>query len=235
MLSTRSDQGLSSWDLSGLEALCPGAAVLGDPIIPLRGVVALDDVNCPGRDLGNTDTIIRRLGDTFGLEDGPVLVPIQLVALHLQSVLPFQVNVGGEAQTWMLDVTIVPTQQPPGVMTIQRNNVDGGTFGVDQLPIRPTLTFTRIDVLPFEIVCQVGTEEVLSGGPGTWSYDAVFGALPGCTSNFFYVGPLALQSGGGGAATALAPGLSLVLQAAAFGPVPLQEATWGHIKAMYAR
>ena len=57
-------------DLSGLNGLCPGTQVIGSPIIQLRGI-PLEDSERPacavGQDIGETDTFIRRLSNTSGL------------------------------------------------------------------------------------------------------------------------------------------------------------------------
>ena len=62
--------------------------------ITLEGVPLEQSPLCPGNDLGNTDTIVRRLNDTPPLfpPNDQAQVDIQIVELHLQSVEPFQVD-----------------------------------------------------------------------------------------------------------------------------------------------
>ena len=69
----KTQPGATHEDLSNLGALCPGAQVIGNPIISLRGI-PLEDTERPacaaGQDIGETDTFIRRLSNTSGLNSG---------------------------------------------------------------------------------------------------------------------------------------------------------------------
>ena len=80
--------GQTQEDLSGLSSMCPGVQVIGNPIIPLRGI-PLEDPEKPqcaaGRDVGETDTFIQRLAPTSGLvfPGPPVQIPIDRGDLHV--------------------------------------------------------------------------------------------------------------------------------------------------------
>ena len=177
-------------DLSTLSFLCPGCQVIGSPIIRLRGLPLEDSPHCPGSDLGNTDTIVRRMASTPPLFPGnDATVPIELVELHLQSVQPFQVNCQGQDQLWMLDVSISSTvQQPTGQMIIRKTHPNGGTFD-SFLNVRPLLTFTRVDQCPYAVVCTVpGPIIQFQTQNVPWSHQPPPNRpvleIPGCTTNF---------------------------------------------------
>ncbi|NIB38279.1 hypothetical protein HBA55_01710 [Pseudomaricurvus alkylphenolicus] len=94
--------------------------------------------------LGDPDTIVRRKEDIVLSNIGDTAtVDIEIVALSLRSVEPFQVDVGGQTQDWMLDITLPSSvPQPLGQMTIERTSNEGGTF-LATLPVMPLLVFTR--------------------------------------------------------------------------------------------
>lgn len=191
-------------NLSSLSVLCPGCQVIGDPNIALRGIPLEESAHCPSANLGNVDTVVRRLADTPPLlPTQPATVPIQIVELHLQSVRPFQVDCQGQIQQWMLDVTVDPiAPQPTGSMVIRRDHPNGGTFD-SNLPVRPLLTFTRVDVCPYQVVCQAtGPIIQFQANNVPWVHVAPFPVLQvsGCTSNFVagVAGAPAPASGDGG-------------------------------------
>src|ERR1041385_268963 len=95
--------------------------------------------------LGQTDTIVQRLQAANLIPGGSATVPIQIVALQLMSVQPFQVNCNGTPQPWRLDVCLSgAATQSVGSMTITVEACGaGGTFTAT-LPVMPKLTFTRI-------------------------------------------------------------------------------------------
>ncbi len=173
-------------DLSDLGALCPGCFVVGDPVIPIKGVPVEDSPLAPGEDLGKADTAIMRLTDTNGLDiNGFDQIPIQIVELHLQSVQPFQVNCNGDIQMWMLDITIDPPAQPTGQMTITKTHANGGTFDF-MFEWNETRILTRIDDCPQTITCEatLSVTYTTSGAPWSYTPDVPVLAIPGVTSNF---------------------------------------------------
>lgn len=174
-------------DLTDLGALCPGCQVIGDPIITLKGVPLEGSPACPGEDLGRTDTVIRRIGDTPPLNPGEdAQIPIEIVALHLQSIQPIQVDCSGETQQWMLDVTIEPSQQQPGQMRIFKTHPNGGNFQ-SVLPVTPIFTFSRINIEPPQVVCEVEGPFRIYNANAPWVHDPSplpILEIPGCTSNF---------------------------------------------------
>jgi hypothetical protein len=174
-------------DLTDLDLLCPGCFVIGDPIIPLRGIPLGESPVCSTGNLGNVDTIVRRLEDTPPLFPGEnALIPIEIVELHLQSVEPFRVDCSGDIQNWMLDVTVRPGDQPLGLMEIFKTDPNGGFFNSD-LPVVPHLIFTRVDDCPPTVVCEVDGPVINFNATGApWvhhSPDPVL-EIPGCTTNF---------------------------------------------------
>ena len=97
-------------------------------------------------DLGQADTLVRRMGDACLVPGGAASVPIQIVALSLQSVQPITVRyVAGPAEQWNVRVHLssaVPQQ--PGLLTmVQDEELAGGTFTAT-FPVRPRLVFTRL-------------------------------------------------------------------------------------------
>ena len=111
---------------------------------PFSGEVQLGGAPTDPTNLGDTDTVVRRLEDASLPAPGSSdTVPIELVALSLQSVEPIQVHCGGEEPStsfWDVTVTLPESSQPQGQMTIRRTVPAGGTFD-SELSIRPLFTF----------------------------------------------------------------------------------------------
>jgi hypothetical protein len=185
LFETDSDNSFA--DLADLHLLAPGCFVTGDPMIKLKGIPLLDPPICPGNDLGGADTIVRRPNDTAGLDINPVMIDIEIVEMHLQSVQPFEVDCGGELQQWMLDIEIDPLPQPQGQMFIQKLHPNGGDFQYQPLLIEPRFIFTRIDLPPPFIAVEETIPIPLFSNPTPWVYTPEAGSceVPGCTSNFF--------------------------------------------------
>ncbi len=106
----------------------------------------------PSSPLGVTDTIVQRQGTiNLGGLGSSTSVPIEIVALSLQSVQPITVNyTSGPDEHWNVHVClsdVVP--QPAGVMQVTKNNCvnEGGTFN-SQLPVCPKLIFDRVEAPP---------------------------------------------------------------------------------------
>jgi hypothetical protein len=142
--------------------------------------------------LGNTDTIVHRLLgiNPFNPPGDVATIPIQLVALSLQSVAP--VNIGGT----FFDVTAAALGiQPLGTMTVYHTTPDGGYF-TSSLPVNALLTFTQVGggvtfSMPFSAVF---------GSRCTWTHTAPpdYPTDPAYPSGGFYViGPCFETSGGG--------------------------------------
>jgi hypothetical protein len=177
-------------DLSNLNLLCPGCTVVGNPVVQLKGkpIENSSAITCAG-DLGKTDTIVRRLQSTDPLLPGEQdTVPIEIVQLSLVSVQPIQVDCGGNLQNWMVMVNVAPGS-PIGSMTIHKQHPNGGVFS-STLPVRPLLTFTRIDGPCPTVVCQaVGPIITFQSFGAPWvhhtqplGFDVL--EIPGCTTNF---------------------------------------------------
>jgi hypothetical protein len=97
-----------------------------------------------GHATGETDTIVQRL-DPVKLQTptSTAHVPIQIVALSLQSVQPITVHNVGGTEKWDVSVGLSPTASPKGSITIHGHDKHGGTFD-STLPVLPKITFTRL-------------------------------------------------------------------------------------------
>lgn len=132
-------------DLNDLSFLCPGCSIVSSPNIQLQGIPLEPDFFAPGTGLGETDTIIKRNEPpTPELDIGDsAIVDIEIVALHLQSVEPFQVDFGNQTENWMLDIRVDPGQST-GVMQINKTDHNGGFFN-SQIFVNPVFTFFNFD------------------------------------------------------------------------------------------
>jgi hypothetical protein len=103
----------------------------------------------PAGAIAPTDTIVERLDQALlggpGTQD---VVPIQIVALHLESLQPITVTYGGiNPQDWDVQSCLSSVApQPSGSMAIRMGSCDpreGGTYQA-QLPVIPRLVFTEV-------------------------------------------------------------------------------------------
>lgn len=125
-------------------------------------------ITCGGEDVGQADTIVKRLSDIPLPPGGTDTVPIELVALKLVSCQPIVVNFGdGSQQEWSVRVDLSEDQMQTGEIFIERDrglgierpdvnppfNFDtilpfiegqGGTFDI-QLPVEVSFTFTPVE------------------------------------------------------------------------------------------
>jgi hypothetical protein len=88
---------------------------------PFSGKIEFQGAPVDSTSLGMTDTIVQRTQDA--VLNGPgssTTVPIELVALHLQSVEPISVMISGRETLWTVEVKSHPGGTPiiPGTMTI---------------------------------------------------------------------------------------------------------------------
>jgi hypothetical protein len=201
--------GISNVNVSSLvSGNCPGCAVVGSPIVQLKGAPLETHPSCPGNKLGNTDTIVRRINTTIGLNGPPpqnATIPIEIVALNLVSINPITVQCPSGVQRWTVTVNLQPVPQPPGQMSIHKTHPNGGTFD-SFLPVRARFIFTRIDQCPAQppfVVCTANapTDNFQSSGV-PWSYSPgnySIIEIPGCTTNFYPgVNPFSPVLDGGG-------------------------------------
>ncbi len=155
-------------------------AGIPDPLtVPLQGVPA-------GPNLGNTDTIVRRLSGIDPFPNGSeATIDIELVALQLVSISP--VNIGGN---WY-DVGItdgVFTELFRGQMTIFRDSDDGGRFDMF-LDVQLTKTLKEVGNENNGIVYDISGR--LSGS-GMWSHtaqDDFYPTIPNLPAGGFFPGP----------------------------------------------
>jgi hypothetical protein len=181
---------------------CPGSKPFAGTI-ELKGVPLATE---PARTLGSIDTIVRRLDDAAFSNRGEARTRIQLLALSLASVKPFDTGCG------LYDMAIrLDGDQPATQMSILRNEKHGGTY-VAPLAIKAKLVFTPVD--------GKGSRRELARrvdlGPGTnsvWTY----AALPA------YEGRVRVDTDGDGAPDTLLPPASNFLA----GVSPIARASTG--------
>jgi len=90
------------------------------------------------------DTIMERSkGASFSSGSRSQSVPIELLALSLESSRPIRVQVGKEWQQWNVRLALSPSRKSEGTMTIMRRDEKGGTFN-SQFTVYPVFTFTRV-------------------------------------------------------------------------------------------
>lgn len=158
----------------------PGAFVCLDPPI-CTTIVALQGVPLDPANLGDADTIVRRHS---GIVTFPDTIPIEIVALHLQSVAPF-VFMGS---VWHLDVGWLPSGL--GSMTVTHESPTGGTFD-SLLPVTARFTFTDV-VTGFTVVRD---DSDLLSGFALWSHEEPLGypSDPSHPSGGFFPGVIQEQ------------------------------------------
>jgi hypothetical protein len=98
-----------------------------------------------GKDVGDADTIVRRLGPAPLAAPFPAqaFVPIEIAALNLVGVQPIVVQVGTQTQQWDVSAILSTLQPSRGNMRILQTSPQGGAFDA-QLEVVPKFTFTRL-------------------------------------------------------------------------------------------
>jgi hypothetical protein len=92
---------------------------------------------------GDVDTIVeRKSAAQFYGRQARATVPIEVVALSLESTRPIRVRVGKEWQSWNVKLELSPSRKSEGTMTLTRRNEKGGTFN-SELLVYALFTFTR--------------------------------------------------------------------------------------------
>jgi subtilisin-like proprotein convertase family protein len=114
---------------------------------PFQGLVCLEG-DPIATAFGNTDTVVRRLGNPVGLLDPPGSngsVPIEIVALSLVSCQPITVTYsnGNLPQQWNIAVDLSNQSPPPGNLFAQKTHPNGGVFN-SSFFVQPRLTFVQV-------------------------------------------------------------------------------------------
>ncbi|MDO8630163.1 MAG: hypothetical protein Q7R41_06690, partial [Phycisphaerales bacterium] len=114
---------------------------------PFAGTIEFAGASLGEPLLDTVDTVVQRTQDA--VLNGPgssTSVPIELVALHLQSVQPISVVINGNETLWTVEVKSHPGGTPiiQGTMTIQQTSETGGTFS-STLPVVPRFFFTDVE------------------------------------------------------------------------------------------
>jgi hypothetical protein len=119
---------------------------------PFTGTVCLEGVPLgptPFGDFGEADTLILRTQDPFDRCDlpdpNPVVVPIEIVALSLESVSPITVtfNGGQDPENWDVVVDLSAFPAPLGQLSATKSHCNGGTY-TSVLNVQPRFTFTKV-------------------------------------------------------------------------------------------
>ena len=121
------------------------ADFFGPGSLPFDGEIHLGGSTLNGGSFGTSDTVLRRLSEAnVALVGASDTVPIELVALSLQSCDPITVQVNGQSTMWDVEVDLdVSGQLPQGDMTIMRTSALGGTFSA-MINTQPRFTFTEV-------------------------------------------------------------------------------------------
>jgi hypothetical protein len=111
---------------------------------PFAGTIEFAGASLGDPLLDTVDTVVQRTQDA--VLNGPgstATVPIELVALHLQSVQPITVVINGSETQWTVEVKSHPGGTPiiTGSMTIRQTSDSGGTFD-SNLTVVPRFFFT---------------------------------------------------------------------------------------------
>jgi len=171
-----------------------GVMVLGGlPITNFMGIPLPSP--SPTTPENQVDTIIHRMGNASLAGIGSdATIPVQMVALSLQSVAPIEiVNSFGVTEFW--DVVINAPNNPIDLMTIHQNSINGGTYDA-LIPVDGIFTFTRqsdnavrvldaaaagLPTLIFEIDNAPWLESAVIPPP---SDNFLVTSIPGLTTNF---------------------------------------------------
>jgi hypothetical protein len=108
-------------------------------------------------DMGNADTIIQRLGDAFAPVDS---IPIEIIALSLQSVAPVDIGNGPETLFVTLNQDL-----GGGIATLSGMPADSGLMN-SQLNFAFDLTGSTTGFIATEIVTLAGTAQPWAYGGG---------------------------------------------------------------------
>jgi len=156
--------------------------------------VCLTGIGCiqmVGKPIGpfNTDTIVQRMSGISPFNVGDTgTIPIELVALSLQSVQPVQMG----SNFFNVTVTLTPNTVSSGQMTVNHNGANGGTFD-SFFDVFFDITLTDIQN-PQNTQTQSISDRIT--GSGTWSHTPPpnYPFDPRFPSGGFYPG--ALSEGG---------------------------------------
>ena len=179
-------QGFFDLDDGG-NSCVPSGLVTSDPMTTPMPLVGVPLTTVPSGALGPTDTIVvRQAPADLPLPGSFAAVPIEIVALSLQSAVPITVTYdGGQSPTqWGVRVCLSASPQSAGTMTITKGQCvgEGGTFS-SSLPVLPKLVFTRISpppvppctgVITYDYGIQ-GLPPIVFSSAGFWLPDAPSG------------------------------------------------------------
>lgn len=208
----------------------PGSDTFSE-MVHFLGNPLLNHPACPGDDLSEVDTIIKRLDEATLPNDlaSVDVIPIEIVALSLRSTEPITVTYNGglNPELWDLEVKLSDTlPQPQGTMTIRHTHPLGGAFD-SSLPVLPRITFTRqsdnaIRELDFGGLGMAPVDFETLNAP--WQH--VVPPEGSCTSNFC-VNPHQQTVG---SANLAAHG---VYSNCPEEPTPTIDSSWGRMKSVY--
>jgi hypothetical protein len=96
-----------------------------------------------GRRTGDADTVVQRPTSAQLSPGQSAAIPIELVALSLQSIAPIEVQVGTTTQLWDVAAGLSQARQSRGGMVLTQQSAEGGTFD-SELQVFPRFVFTRL-------------------------------------------------------------------------------------------
>ncbi len=153
------------------------------------GAVPLEGLPLDPFGLGDTDTIVQRLGTAVLPADGSSdTIPVEIVELSLRSIDP--IDVGGSL--WDVYVGVDLSAASTGTMTITRDDATGGTF-TSSIDVLSRISFRPAGGGPEVLLPGVPTLTLTSGGatPTPWGYVLPPGVLRACGGpNFYPLGPV---------------------------------------------
>ncbi len=184
---------------------------------------------CPGEDLSQVDTIVRRLNDApIPLPGDGASVSIEIVALDLVSLDPVTItyNNGQNPEEWDLRITLDDTATIPASESwLSRVDGLGGLYQFSSMIIVPRLTFTRIS--DGQVVVVNGSDEAILWDAGNQAWNWVDHTPPasGCTSNICIspeMGVWDLQSG-----------FLEMISICPDGSTPTADSSWSTVKSLF--
>ncbi len=110
----------------------------------------------PAEDFGDADTLIWRADDPFdrcvlppAFPSDPVPVEIKIIAIHLESIAPIEVEGMGApieaAKLWNVSMFLSPTAAPAsGTLTATKTHCNGGTYVISGLEVPVLFVFTKV-------------------------------------------------------------------------------------------
>jgi len=132
----------------GGEIILP-ADFFGPGSDPFEGVIALQGESHVSTEFPNADCIIERTSQANLPESYPAsdLISTEIIELDLVGIEPITVTYfdGQDPEPWDVVMEAAPTPQNPGIISITKNDANGGEFQYSPMDVYPRLIFTKVD------------------------------------------------------------------------------------------